>query len=188
MDPTGKSPLLLVPVLIGLLAIENDQNANLAPAAAAAAPAAATAVGIAAGTKSLMDGNYDQAAVCFACAALSGAAARGGAGPVASASREALGNEIGILREAASGRGNFGAGSADAATAQRPGAAWVGDGAIVASDGMTLLSRDGLRQFRPPSLKPRLGRVQANFEARAKPEGAWQSNAHLDITPEPPKP
>jgi hypothetical protein len=42
VDPSGKNPLL-VGVLIALLFIENDQHANLAPAAAAAAPVAAAA-------------------------------------------------------------------------------------------------------------------------------------------------
>jgi RHS repeat-associated protein len=96
----------------------------------------------------------------------------------------AVGNELGILRDAAAGKGNFGVGQANASTAQRLGNAWVGEGSQVASDGKTLLSGDGLRQFRPPSLKPSLDRVQANFEARPTPEGAWQSNAHLDVIPE----
>jgi RHS repeat-associated protein len=78
-DPSGHNPLL-VGALIALLFIENDQNANLAPAAAAVAPAAATAVGIAAGVKSGADGNWDQASLYFAGAALSGAVAKGAAG------------------------------------------------------------------------------------------------------------
>jgi hypothetical protein len=41
-------------------------------------------------------------------------------------------------------------GAVDSATAQRLGEAWVGEGSTVASDGKTLLSADGLRQFRPP--------------------------------------
>jgi hypothetical protein len=44
-----------------------------------------------------------------------------------------------------------------------------------------MLSADGLRQFRPPSYKPRLGKTQANFEARRVNKGRWQSNGHLDI-------
>ena len=52
------------------------------------------------------------------------------------------------------------------------GRAWVGDGATVRSDGKTMISRDGLRQYRPPSYKPRLGRFQANLEARNEPL-AW---------------
>jgi RHS repeat-associated protein len=86
-----------------------------------------------------------------------------------------------ILREAAAGKGNFGVGAATAAEAAEAGEAWVGQGAKVAGDGKALVSADGLRQYRPPSLKPNLGKVQANFESRQVPSGQWQSNAHLDI-------
>jgi RHS repeat-associated protein len=91
--------------------------------------------------------------------------------------------EIGILRAAASGKGNFGVGSATTSTSLRLGRAWVGEGYTIASDGKTLLSVDELRQFRPPSFKPNLGRFQANFESRWVPEGQWQTNGHLDIFP-----
>jgi hypothetical protein len=95
--------------------------------------------------------------------------------------------EIGILRDAARGKGNFGLGTASAPQAQTLGEAWVGEGYTVASDGKTLISQDGLRQYRPPSSKPNSPYaptgVQANFEQRFVPEGRWQSNGHLDITP-----
>ena len=94
-----------------------------------------------------------------------------------------LATEIGILRDAAKGKGNFGLGQATAQDAGRLGEAWVGKGYTVASDGKTLISADGLRQFRPPSFKPRLGIQQSNFEQRLQPEGRWQSNGHLDIVP-----
>ena len=58
---------------------------------------------------------------------------------------------------------------------------WVGTGYRVASDGKTLVSSDGLRTFRPPSYKPQLRKVQANFESRATNSGPMQSNGHLDI-------
>jgi filamentous hemagglutinin len=61
------------------------------------------------------------------------------------------------------------------------GEAWVGAGYRVASDGKTLLSADGLRQYRPPSYKPSLDTFQANFESRPPNLTQWQSNAHLDI-------
>jgi filamentous hemagglutinin len=93
------------------------------------------------------------------------------------------GKMMGALREAASGKGNFGVGSLTAAEARSVGEAWVGEGATTASDGTTMVSKDGLRQFRPPSMKPNLGRVQANLEARPQANGAWQSNAHIDIVP-----
>jgi hypothetical protein len=106
-------------------------------------------------------------------------AARGAAG---------LGEEIGILRSATKGAGNFGLGAADAETAVKLGESWVGEGATLASDGKTLLSADKLRQFRPPSWKPNLGRVQANFEQRLEAAGRWLSNGHLDILYGPVKP
>jgi RHS repeat-associated protein len=92
-----------------------------------------------------------------------------------------VGEEIGILRDAARGRGNHGLGMATAADAGRLGRAWVGEGFKVASDGTTLISRDGLRQYRPPTYKPNQKRFQANFEQRPSPNGAWTSNGHLDI-------
>jgi filamentous hemagglutinin len=58
------------------------------------------------------------------------------------------------LRDAAKGKGNFGLGSGTRAEADKLDKAWVGDGAEVASDGKTLVSKDGLRQYRPPSYKP----------------------------------
>jgi hypothetical protein len=63
------------------------------------------------------------------------------------------------------------------------GRSWVGDGYRVASDGKTLISKDGMRQFRPPSYKPNLGRYQANFEQRIPGQitRQWFSNGHLDI-------
>lgn len=107
-------------------------------------------------------------------AAAASAAARGGA---------AFAREAGILRDAARGKGNFGLGSGTRAEAERLGRAWVGDGAKLASDGKTLVSADGLRQFRPPSFKPNLGIEQANFEQRLVPSGQWFGNGHLDIGP-----
>jgi len=94
-----------------------------------------------------------------------------------------LANEIGILRDAAKGKGNFGLGSASAEVATKLGEAWVGKGFTIAGDGRTLISANGLRQFRPPSFKARLGRQQANFEQRFQPTGQWQGNGHLDILP-----
>jgi filamentous hemagglutinin len=66
---------------------------------------------------------------------------------------------------------------------RRLGRDWVGDGYKVASDGKTLVSADGVRQFRPPSMKPNLGIEQANFEQRLVPSGEWLGNGHLDIEP-----
>jgi RHS repeat-associated protein len=88
----------------------------------------------------------------------------------------------GILRGAAAGKGNFGLGTGTAAQAQTAGQSWVGRGARLASDGKTWLSQDGLRQWRPPSFKPKLGKWQSNFESRWEPMGRWQTNGHLDIS------
>lgn len=43
-----------------------------------------------------------------------------------------------------------------------------GAGYKVASDGKTLVSSDGLRVYRPPSFKPRLGKWQANFGSEVR--------------------
>jgi len=97
-----------------------------------------------------------------------------------------LADDMAVLRQAAQGKGNFGVGTASATDAARLGESWVGDGYTVASDGKTLLSSDGLRQFRPPSLKPNspyaTTGAQANFEWRNVPKGQWQGNGHLNIT------
>jgi len=61
------------------------------------------------------------------------------------------------------------------------GRSWVGDGFKIASDGKTMISANGLRQFSPPSFKPKLGKTQANFEWRNVNQGQWQGNGHLDI-------
>lgn len=92
--------------------------------------------------------------------------------------------ESGILRAAARGKGNFGVGSATSQEADVLGRAWVGENYTIASDGRTLVSKSGLRQFRPPSYKPNLGGYQANFEQRFEGQltRGWQSNGHLDVT------
>jgi hypothetical protein len=108
------------------------------------------------------------------------AAGAGGSASAARAAREwpKLGR---VLRNAARGRDNFGLGSASTRHANAAGRAWVGDGARLASDGKTWVSKDRLRQYRPPSYKPRLGRWQANFQSRQQPHGPWLHNGHLDI-------
>ena len=130
---------------------------------------------------------FESAAVGGATCGLGKFSALGKGGKVSRLAAErgmpGLANEIGILRDAARGKGNFGLGSASAQDAARLGEAWVGKGYTVASDGKTLISADGLRQFRPPSYKPRLGIEQSNFEQRLQPSGQWQSNGHLDIVP-----
>jgi RHS repeat-associated protein len=87
-----------------------------------------------------------------------------------------------IVRDAAAGSGNFGLGSGTVAQAAKAGQEWVGSGYRTASDGTTLLSEDGLRQWRPPSYKPKLDKWQSNFQQRLVPRGPWDDNGHLDIT------
>jgi hypothetical protein len=106
-----------------------------------------------------------------------------GSGIVLAGGGGALAREIGILRDAARGKGDFGLGSGTRVLADKLGRAWVGRGYKVASDGRTLVSADGLRQYRPPTLKPSRGIEQANFERRLAPAGQWLGNGHLDITP-----
>ncbi len=95
-----------------------------------------------------------------------------------------VGREIGILRDAARGKGNFSLGSGTRAEADKLGRAWVGDDYKVASNGKALISKDGLRQYRSPAYKPRLDKTQANFQQRfyGQQSKEWQSNGHLDIT------
>jgi hypothetical protein len=96
-----------------------------------------------------------------------------------------LADDMAILRQAANGKGNFGVGSASQADAMRIGQSWVGEGSR--TSGNILISKDGLRQFRPPSLKSNSTQAttgtQANFEWRNVNSGQWQGNGHLDITP-----
>jgi RHS repeat-associated protein len=101
-----------------------------------------------------------------------------------SPSGQSWADQSGMLRDAAAGKGNFGLGSATAGQAEELGKAWVGEGYRVAGDGKTLVSADGLRQFRPPTYKPNLGIYQANFEGKVAGQVGkqWFSNGHLDIT------
>ena len=95
-----------------------------------------------------------------------------------------IANEIGIQRDALSGKGNFGLGTADEETAMRMAESFLGPGASRASSGPAVVAADKLRQYRFPKKVnnpyTKTG-VQANFERRWVPEGAWQSNGHLDI-------
>ena len=86
-----------------------------------------------------------------------------------------------ITRAAARGSGNFGVGSANARQAARAGEEWVGPGARDTSLKGGRMSKDGLRQYRAPAQKGKLGYRQANFESRSAPHGRWQTNGHLRI-------
>lgn len=97
-----------------------------------------------------------------------------------------ISEQSGILRNAATGKGNFGLGRATAAEADTLGQSWVGEGFKVSSDGKAWVSSDGLKVYRPPSPKPNspysTTGVQANFEQKLIPGGRPFSNGHLDIT------
>ena len=107
-----------------------------------------------------------------------------GSGIEISKSRSDAANISGKLRDAAKGKGNFGIGSGTRKQAEAMGKAWVGNNAITASDGKTLVSKDGLRQYRPPSSKPNSKHAttgtQANFERRLK--GKKQRNGKVMLT------
>ncbi|MGZ8755659.1 MAG: hypothetical protein ACXW15_10780, partial [Acidimicrobiia bacterium] len=96
-------------------------------------------------------------------------------------SAEELATYSATLRDAVRGKGDFGLGSATAEEADLLGRAWVGPHHLVSSDGTAWISADGLRQYRPPAHKGRLGLYQANLEHRFVPSGEWQANGHLVI-------
>jgi filamentous hemagglutinin len=98
-----------------------------------------------------------------------------------------ISEQIGMLRDIAKNKGNFGLGNATMAEADVLGKSWVGEGYKIARDGSTLVSSDGLRTYRPPSPKnspQAITGVQANFEQLEIVRGRLKvmSNAHLDIT------
>ncbi|WP_443070994.1 RHS repeat-associated core domain-containing protein [Streptomyces sp. NBC_01476] len=92
-----------------------------------------------------------------------------------------------MLSDAARQKGMSGVGTVSKAEAEMMGAAWVGPGYRLAKDGRTMISKDKLRQYRPPSFKPNRPAeyggpgYQANLEWRVVPEKQWQADAHLNI-------
>ena len=100
-----------------------------------------------------------------------------------------LANDMGHLREASQGQGNYGLGGGTAAESDRLGKIWVGDKYRIASDGKTLVSQDGTHVYRPPTAKPNspyaTTGVQSNFVILQKQgENMVQiGNGHYDITP-----
>jgi len=87
----------------------------------------------------------------------------------------------GILREARVRKGNYRLGSVTSKEANSIGKAWVGNDAVASSNGVALVSTDGLRQYRFPEFKPNRNMKQANLEWRSSTNTPWQSNGHLDI-------
>lgn len=91
---------------------------------------------------------------------------------------------MGIVREAFQRKGNYGLGRASRSEADELGMDFVGPSFTRSKrDPRILISQDGLRQYRPPSYKPNMGRTQANFERRFEPGGRFNANGHLDIDP-----
>jgi hypothetical protein len=78
------------------------------------------------------------------------------------------------------GKINFGLGSFSREQTMVMGEAWVGSGYRITSKGF-MESEDGLRQFRPPSYKPKLEMFQANFEQRITNKSKWGANGHVEI-------
>lgn len=80
---------------------------------------------------------------------------------------------------------NFSVGEFTREQTQVMGEAWVGNGYSVTSRGF-LESADGLRQFRPPSLKNSpfaTTGIQANLSQRLPGMTEWISNGHVNVVP-----
>ena len=87
-----------------------------------------------------------------------------------------------ILQRASNGKGNFGVGRGSYAEAMEAGKAWVGKGYRVSSrDQSILISADGKRQFRAPTHKKGVNKIQANFQSRKDNFGRWTNNGHMDV-------
>lgn len=67
------------------------------------------------------------------------------------------------------------------AEADEIGRAWVGPGARWSKNRTALISRDGLRQYRPAQWKHRAKRWRANIEARPTRTGKFVSDGHIEI-------
>jgi len=104
-----------------------------------------------------------------------------------------LKNKLSRIRNATAAGGMKGVdGAVSARDAFKLGEAFVGPGYRTAEEGRILISSDGLRQFRGPAEKfgidwvnggvpfSKTG-VQANFQSRLIPQGAWPNNVHLDV-------
>lgn len=92
-----------------------------------------------------------------------------------------------IAKAAKSGAGLAKFGKTSKITSKLAGRMFVGRGASVGKKGV-LTSRDGLRMYRPPSYKVRLGYKQSNFQTRGSTAYKWSNknrpgyyNGHLRI-------
>ena len=92
--------------------------------------------------------------------------------------------EAGRLWDMANRKGLYGIGEGTAEDAKRLGEAWVGRGAVPTSDGKGMKSSDGMRVYRPPTFKPQLNKMQANYQqnyVNAAGRTVELSNGHMDI-------
>ncbi|MFL9917948.1 hypothetical protein PQR75_21655 [Paraburkholderia fungorum] len=98
-----------------------------------------------------------------------------------------LAEQMGMLKDARSIKGDFNLGEGTSADADALARDFIGlDYRTSSRDESILISKDGLRQYRPPSSKDSpysTTGVQANFESRSVPHGEWQNNGHLNIRP-----
>jgi hypothetical protein len=92
-------------------------------------------------------------------------------------------DQIKMLRESRVRIGNFGIGTVLRGEAEQLGMAWVGEGATLHNN-YAWISKDKLRQYRPPKFKSNHGYEQANLEWRHTPNESFMNNAHLNIYPD----
>lgn len=85
-----------------------------------------------------------------------------------------LGKMIGMLKSINKNKGNYGIGTATKFESEIMAKAWLGKNFRESSiNSGIFISSDGLRQYRSPKFKPKLRKVQANFEWRNEAKGAW---------------
>ncbi|MGF6899969.1 YD repeat-containing protein [Paraburkholderia sp. GAS348] len=98
-----------------------------------------------------------------------------------------LAEQMGMLKDARSIKGDFNLGEGTRADADALARDLLGHGYRSSSrDESILISKDGLRQYRPPNSKDSpyaTTGVQANFQSRSVPHGEWQNNGHLNVRP-----
>ncbi|WIY02434.1 PA14 domain-containing protein [Amycolatopsis mongoliensis] len=144
-------------------------------------PIGAVASGVAA-VGNVIQGNWAAAAQFAASALTAGATKYIAAGVAAVGFAAKIGFKAAkIVRTAAASKGMAGGIRAWRVTSRIAGRVWVGRGATrVGPGGKFLLSKNKLRQYRPPSYKKKLGKYQSNFQWRATDKGKWKNNYHVD--------
>ena len=86
-----------------------------------------------------------------------------------------------IMRVAPKAKGQYGLGAANRRQAEQAAERWIGQAGRDTSLKGGRISANGLRQYRAPSYKSKLGYRQANFESRQVPSGRWTNDSHLRI-------